>query len=119
MRKHLKIAEFLTNLLDTQFSVIGVRFGIDPLLGLLPGIGDLISFVVSLYLIWIAQHLKVPSDKIAKMIQNIVIDLAIGFIPIIGDLSDVVYRANSKNFKILQAHIPPDIIEGEIITEDA
>lgn len=116
MTPHLKIAEFLTNLLDRRFSFMGVRFGIDPIIGLIPGVGDIISFLLSLYLIWIAIKIKLPSAKISQMTKNIIIDLVIGFIPIVGDLTDFVYQANWKNLQILQSHPPIQIVEGEIIS---
>jgi hypothetical protein len=117
MKLHLKTAEILTHLLDKQFSVLGMRFGIDPIVGLIPGIGDLISFCVSLYIIWIALQMRLPRNKISKMTKNIIIDLIIGAVPIVGDFADFVYKANSKNLLILQSHTPVDFIEGEIISD--
>lgn len=117
MKIHLTVARFLTNLLDRQFSVFGVRFGLDPIIGLIPGIGDLVSFALSLYLIWIAVRLNLPAKKVGAMVQNIVIDLLIGAIPIIGDIGDVVYRANYKNLQILENYVPPTMVEAEIIDD--
>lgn len=114
-KKHLKIVEFLTHILDEQFSLFGFKFGLDPLVSLIPGIGDFISALVSFYIIWIAREMKIPQEKISKMYRNVIADLILGFFPVIGDISDFFYKANSKNLKILKDHLPPEILEGEVI----
>ena len=115
MNKHLTAAASLTKLLDNQFNIFGIKIGLDPLIGLIPGIGDFISVLLSFYMVWIAVQMKLPTDKIGKMIQNIVVDFAVGFIPVLGDFVDVFYKANTKNLEILRAHTSPHIIEGEIV----
>lgn len=117
MKSHLKIATILTNLLDRQFSVFGIQFGLDPIIGAIPGIGDFISLLLSLYLIWIGIKMKLPAEKVGKMVQNIIIDFVIGALPLVGDISDIFYRANYRNLQILQSHSVEPIIEAEIIEE--
>jgi len=115
MNKHLKTAIYLSKLLDSKFKVLGFKFGIDPLLGLLPGGGDLVSFVLALYLVWVGIDMKLPKDKMGFLIKNVVLDFGIGLIPIFGDVWDFVFKANDKNLKILKQHHEENIIEVEVV----
>jgi hypothetical protein len=115
MHSHIKIAETLTDLLENRFNIAGFRFGLDPVLGVIPAIGDLIPFFLSFYMIWIAKKLHIPEHKINEMRKNIIVDLFIGFVPLLGDIGDVFYRANSKNLAILKQHYPRQVEEGKII----
>lgn len=115
MDKHYKAAGFLAKLLDKQFNFLGLKFGIDPLIGLIPGIGDFASFVIGSYIVWIGIQMRLPSDEIKKMVRNLVIDLILGFIPVLGDFSDFVFRAHVKNLEILQRNKPNSILEGKIV----
>lgn len=99
---HLKLARRFTNVMENQFSILGIKFGMDVILGLLPGVGDIISMLLSLYLIWIGWMMKVPTSQLLRMIINIGIDLLLGSIPLFGDVSDVFYRANNKNLELLE-----------------
>lgn len=101
---HYVIAENIAKLLDGQFTAFGFRFGLDPIIGLLPGAGDIVTTAFSLYLVWVGLQTGLPSHQIGRMILNIAIDFAVGFIPIIGDIFDFAYKANSKNFEILKQH---------------
>lgn len=114
---HLKIAEYLAHLLDHQFKIGKFRFGLDPIIGFVPGFGDAISFLLSWYFVWIAIHMKLPIHKISHMIGNIVFDFLFGIIPVLGDIADFTYKANSRNLKILKSHVQKPIIEGEVIDE--
>lgn len=115
MDKHLKTAEFITELMDNKFNILGFKFGLDPILGLFYGAGGVISFFLSLYLIWIALEVSMPREKLIKMIRNVVIDFLMGLIPVVGQAGDFFYKANSKNLKILKTHMPVNIVEGKII----
>ena len=117
---HLKTARVLAKLMDEQFSVFGIKFGLDSLLGFLPGIGDVISMLFSFYLIWIATEMKLPQGKIWLMVRNIIVDLVIGSIPLIGDIGDVFLRVNIKNLAILETHAsfaakPDEVIDAEVV----
>lgn len=101
MTPHLKTAQQLTELLESRFNVAGYRFGLDPILGLVPGLGDAISLLLSLYLLWIAAQLKTPPEKINQMMANIAVDFFLGLVPLVGDVGDFLYKANSKNLAIL------------------
>jgi hypothetical protein len=101
---HLKTATMLANILDNQFSIAGFKVGLDPLLGLIPGLGDIVSAGLSIYMLWIAKQMGIPQTTISKMVRNIVIDFVLGVIPVVGDLTDFVYKANLKNLEILHAY---------------
>lgn len=118
MEHHLKIIEALTRALDREFKIFNIRFGLDPIIGLVPGIGDLISFVLSLYIVWVAMKFKLPTDKFVQMIANIVFDFLLGLFPVIGDAADFLFQANYRNIQILKAHLKENrIIDGEIILD--
>jgi hypothetical protein len=78
-----------------------VKVGLDALLGLIPGVGDVGSAAVGAYLLRAAVRLGVPSVVIARMLLNVLIDTVIGLIPFVGDLLDVLYRANAKNARLI------------------
>ncbi len=117
---HLELARTLATFLDAQYTVLGVKFGFDSLIGLIPGVGDLATLFLSLYLIWIGHQMNMPQSKLMKMVINVGIDTAIGAIPIIGDIGDVFFKANLKNLKILedfdlaQRLESKEVVEGEI-----
>lgn len=99
---HFHSAKALTDLLENKFRIGNKRFGLDPILGLFPYFGDLVSLMISLYIIWIAVQAKVPADKIAAMIGNVVYDFLIGLVPVLGDLADFGFKANTRNIRILE-----------------
>jgi Domain of unknown function (DUF4112) len=96
----------LAALLDTAYRIPGthVRFGLDALVGLLPGVGDVASAAFSTYLIYEARRLGVRRSAIARMIGNVALDMVIGALPLVGDAADVFWRANARNMRILRAH---------------
>jgi hypothetical protein len=97
----------LTKFLDSAFVIPGTnrRFGMDAVIGLVPGIGDAISTVLASYIIWEARQLGLPRWKIARMIGNVAVDTAIGAVPFAGDVFDVFFKANQRNLKIIHDHI--------------
>lgn len=101
----------LTRLLDTKFEIPGTkfRFGIDPLLGLLPVIGDGASMLMSLYIILQAKRLGLSRWTLTRMVGNVALDTAVGSIPILGQLFDFAYKANVRNLRLL--NIPPEYID--------
>lgn len=118
MQNHLSAVRNITKLLDNQINIFGFRFGIDPILGVIPWFGDVISFILSLYTIWIALRLGMPQDRINKMISHIVLDLVMGIIPIIGDVADFIFKANLKNLKMLEDFLVEiNYVEGSIIND--
>lgn len=115
MRKYLIIASYIADLLDNKFKILGFRFGIDPLLGLIPGGGDLASLMLSLYIVWIGVKAELPKKKIVEMVKNTTLDFVVGLVPVLGDVVDFTFKSNIKNLEIIQQYIGKDIIEGEIV----
>lgn len=99
-------AEWLGRLLDDRFRIPGtdIRFGMDSILGLIPGIGDVATFLLSLYPIHVAWREGVPMGALARMVFNVLLDLGVGSVPILGDLFDLIWKSNRKNLDILAAH---------------
>jgi hypothetical protein len=96
----------LAKLMDAQFRVPGteIRFGMDAIIGLVPGVGDFISFLISSYMISTAVNKGASGFVLARMVLNVGIDAIIGAIPILGDIFDVAFRANQRNMRLLQQH---------------
>ena len=97
----------LATLFDTAFVVPGtnIRFGIDALIGLVPGIGDAITTVMSLYIVREARELGAPRHLLARMLANVALDSVVGAVPFLGDAFDVVWRANRRNMALLRKHL--------------
>lgn len=97
----------IAKLMDSQvrLPVLGVRIGADAIIGLMPGVGDVITGAIGAYLIYEAQKLGIPRSAVMRMVANIAIDTAIGAIPFAGDIWDFFFRANDRNMQILARHI--------------
>jgi Domain of unknown function (DUF4112) len=94
-------------LLDNSLPIPGTRFrlGIDQLIGLVPGIGDLIGGVLSLYIIIEASRMGVPRGLLARMGWNVAVDTLVGEIPVLGDLFDIGFKANIRNLALLDGYV--------------
>ena len=97
----------LATLLDTAFVIPGtnIRFGVDALIGLVPGIGDLITTALSLFIVREARALGAPRLLVARMLANVALDGLVGAVPLMGDAFDVAFRANRRNIALLQKHL--------------
>jgi Domain of unknown function (DUF4112) len=106
-RKSAADVERLAHWLDTLIEIPGirVRFGIDALLGLLPGVGDTASALASVYILRAASGFGVPRITLARMTLNIAVDLLVGAVPILGDMFDLYWKANRKNVELLRHHL--------------
>ncbi len=106
-RAHATRIRALARLMDSAVRVPGtnVRLGLDAVLGLLPGAGDLAAAAASVYIVSTAARLGVPRSVLVRMFVNVGADVAIGSIPILGDLFDVAWRANTRNAALLDAHL--------------
>jgi len=96
----------LAGYMDELFVLPGtnIRIGADGLLGLVPGVGDTATMLVSAYLILRAQRLRVPGRILARMAGNVAVDWLIGSIPLVGDLFDFGWKANRRNVTLLKRH---------------
>jgi hypothetical protein len=92
----------IVKLLDEQYSFLGIKFGIDPLLNLFPGLGNLLGVAISIYLFWIAYQKKSEPVVYFKMALNIILDFLMGVIPVLGLIFDLAYKSNVRNLKILE-----------------
>jgi hypothetical protein len=97
--------EALGHLMDNAFRVPGtnVRFGLDPVLGLIPGLGDFASTVVSVLILAAGVRYGVPRITLMRMALNIGLDFVVGAIPVVGDVFDVWWKANQRNLALLQS----------------
>jgi len=97
----------LARLLDSQWRIPGtsLRFGVDALAGLVPGVGDAATGLVSAYLIYRASRFDVPRSVLAVMVGNIVLDTVVGSIPLAGSVFDVFFKANNRNIRHLRRHL--------------
>lgn len=96
----------VTTLLDEIVSVPGtrVRFGLDPVIGLVPIVGDAVAAIVGIWVIAEATRFGIPRIVVARMSVNLLVDLAVGAIPILGDLFDLAFRSNARNLALFRRH---------------
>ena len=90
--------------MDAAFRVpgVGVRFGLDALLGLLPAVGDVTTSLISLYVLKRAHQLGASRATLGRMAFNVLLDMTIGAIPFLGDAFDIYFKANQRNVALLQ-----------------
>lgn len=98
--------EFLASILDDRFTVPGtnLRFGVDAIIGLVPGVGDAISATLGSYLIWRAHKMGASKLTLLRMAGNTALDTVVGAVPFIGDLLDFGFKSNRRNLEILRRH---------------
>jgi hypothetical protein len=98
--------ELLARWMDSVFVIpgTGIRFGLDAIVGLIPGLGDTLTSVVSLYILKVASLRGVPRVVLARMALNIAIDYMLGSVPVVGDAFDIYWKANLKNVDLLRRH---------------
>ncbi|MFN6571712.1 DUF4112 domain-containing protein [Dendronalium sp. ChiSLP03b] len=97
----------LSRLMDTSIRIplLGFRIGLDPIIGLVPGAGDLISTAFSAYIIFLATRFGIPQRDLAQMIFNVGLETVVGTMPLVGDLFDAFYKSNIRNLAILEQHL--------------
>lgn len=103
---NLRHLDLLAKLLDAQFRIPGtnIRFGLDAILGLFPGVGDMISLGISSFMVSSLAKNGASGMLLTRMVLNIVVDAIIGAIPIVGDIFDVGFKANQRNMKLMREH---------------
>jgi hypothetical protein len=99
--------DLLAHVLDDWFRIPGtsIRFGIDGIIGLVPGIGDVLVGLASLLLLFAAWMRGVPYVTLARMVVNVGIGVVVGSIPLLGDAFDIAWKANRRNYVLLSRHI--------------
>jgi hypothetical protein len=101
--------DLLSHVLDDWFRIPGtsIRFGIDGIVGLIPGVGDLLGGLASLIIVLAAWCRGVPAITVARMVANVAIEVFVGTIPFFGDAFDIAWKANRRNYKLLSASLAP------------
>ena len=105
-RGRFRHMDFLARLMDSQFRVPGTnfRFGLDAVIGLIPGAGDLSTFAISSYMLVVMAKNGASGYVLARMVVNVLIDAIFGMIPIIGDLFDIGFKANMRNMRLMHEY---------------
>ena len=98
-------------LLDSRFRIPGtnIRFGIDPILSLIPGFGEMTTPIFTMALLAQALRLNLPKVVILRMVINALLDAAIGAIPVVGEVADLFWRANVANLALLERYARPGV----------
>ena len=105
--ERLALARFLAELLDRRFTIPGtsIRFGLDPVLGLIPGIGDALANLAGSAILLIAAQYRLPKIVLLRMGLNVAFNALIGMIPVVGDVFSIWFRSNLKNAQLLERYI--------------
>lgn len=106
VQKALGDLDRLADLMDSAIGIPGTRFrlGLDGILGLIPGVGDAATVLPAGYILYRAWQLGVPPSVLRRMIVNSGVDLAVGTVPLLGDVFDMAFKSNRRNLRILRAH---------------
>jgi hypothetical protein len=105
-QRGLEALRQISRLLDSAIQVPGTtyRVGLDPILGLVPGLGDLVSPFFTIAVLWNARRLDVPKVVQLRMVFNVALDALLGVVPLAGDLFDFAWKANDRNMALLERH---------------
>src|SRR3546814_1348858 len=106
----MRISDWSSDVCSSDLSGIGVpgtrwQIGIEALIGLIPGVGDLAGALLGGWLVVEAMRLRAPGRLLAKMIGNVLFDALLGIVPVLGDLADFVFKSNRSNLQLLDAHL--------------
>src|SRR5215207_1034330 len=107
MADDLKTLRTLARVMDDAVVIPGTRFriGLDALIGLIPGVGDLAGGVTTAYALLVAQRLGAPPTVLFRIVWNVLVDTIFGSIPLLGDLFDAGFRANRRNAQLLERYV--------------
>jgi len=107
--------DMVAKLLDSAFVLPGTKrtVGIDAVIGLIPGVGDIITTLLSSYIIWEAHNLGVPKTQIARMLGNLAVHATVGTIPVLGDAFDAMFKVNQRNMRIVHRHLARTAARGK------
>lgn len=103
----LRLIRKLTYYLDNSISIPGTGYhiGLDAIIGLIPGLGDLIGAILSAYIVYEASRFGVPKKTLVHMTYNVAVETLIGVVPIVGDVFDAAWKANTRNIVLLDKHL--------------
>ena len=114
--RRLERMRALSRLLDTAFTLPrGFKIGIDPLIGLIPGIGDFIASTLSIWLLYDAARLGIRKRVLSLMVFNVMMEALVGAVPVIGNLIDAVWKANTRNMRLVEKHYHPSLKERSLV----
>ncbi len=107
----LRRVQRMARIMDASMSIPGtpIRFGLDSALGLIPGIGDISTAVISGWVLLQAHESGVSKRRLARMAANVAVDVTVGMIPLLGDLFDVYWKSNLRNARLLEEHLKKKI----------
>ena len=107
LRERVDRARRLSSVLDSAVTIprTNIRIGLDPILGVIPGVGDVVPTAASAYIVAEAAALGVSRATLLRMCLNLLVDAIVGSIPLVGDAFDVVWRANDRNVRLLEARL--------------
>ena len=99
--------DLLSRVLDTWFRIPGtnIRFGLDGIIGFVPGVGDLLAGAASCIIVLAAFFRGVPLVTVARMVANLAIEVGVGMVPVLGNLFDIGWRANRRNYHLLETSL--------------
>lgn len=105
--REIKMLDSVTRLMDNQFRIprTNIRFGLDPLIGLIPGVGDVISYAMGSALILAMVRHGASVRVVLKMLWNLTIDTVVGAFPVLGDIFDIWFKSNRRNYRIYGEYI--------------
>lgn len=97
----------ISRLMDTAIGIPGTKFriGLDPIVGLLPGAGDLLTTGLSVYVLFLAARFQLPGTLMRSMVLNVALETVLGSVPLVGDVFDAFFKANIRNLAILEQHL--------------
>lgn len=103
----LRLARFLADLLDQRFTIPGtsIRIGLDPIIGLIPGIGDLVANLTGSVILILAARVGVPKIALVRMGINVAANTLLGTVPFLGDVLSIWFRSNVRNVELLQRYL--------------
>ncbi|NET31507.1 MAG: DUF4112 domain-containing protein [Cyanothece sp. SIO1E1] len=103
----LKRIRVLSHILDNAIPIPGTRYriGLDPILGLIPGGGDVLGAILSIYIVIEAARFGLPRATLIRMVFNLLLETVVGALPILGDIFDVAWKANARNMTLLETHL--------------
>lgn len=117
--KDIQFAKRLVWIMDewVRVPIINKRVGLDPIIGLIPGVGDVATGLVSLFIVFSLVRHGAPAKLVLKMLFNVLLDLVIGGIPVLGDVWDFFFQANLKNLRLLIDHHSSNLEKGQVSVE--